>query len=122
MGPKPQKQTFPCEWTFRTGQWNFAQTVNILEAPQATKRGSENYIGQDGVDLEMNLNGSRSIIDDDILDDMAERTLKRRGMVMCATVQLVSMCFIMVVLLVLKNDCLLSEVGAWCFQIQCCVM
>jgi hypothetical protein len=26
--------------------------------------------GQDGVDLEMNLNGGRSIIDDDNLDDM----------------------------------------------------
>ncbi|KAF9669869.1 hypothetical protein SADUNF_Sadunf13G0009400 [Salix dunnii] len=107
--------------------------------------------GQDGDDLEMNLNGGRSIIDDDNLDDMvvesvnelaqimkdlsvlvidqgtivdridyniqnvattveeglkqlqkADRTQKRGGMVMCATV-LVIMCAVMLVLLILKT-------------------
>ncbi|KAJ6995922.1 hypothetical protein NC653_012717 [Populus alba x Populus x berolinensis] len=121
-----------------------------LRKKQSTylKRLRQQKEGQDGVDLEMNLNGSRSIIDDDNLDDMksgsvlyflvlfmslllifgtivdridyniqnvattveeglkqlqkAERTQKRGGMVMCATV-LVIMCFIMLVLLVLKT-------------------
>lgn len=150
-----------------------------LRKKQSTylKRLRQQKEGQDGVDLEMNLNGGRSIIDDDNLDDMvfnehqmaklkrseaftverereiqqvvesvnelaqimkdlsvlvidqgtivdridyniqnvattveeglkqlqkAERTQKRGGMVMCATV-LVIMCFIMLVLLVLKT-------------------
>ncbi|KAG6774996.1 hypothetical protein POTOM_018418 [Populus tomentosa] len=130
------------------------QNLSIeLRKKQSTylKRLRQQKEGQDGVDLEMNLNGSRSIIDDDNLDDMvvesvnelaqimkdlsvlvidqgtivdridyniqnvattveeglkqlqkAERTQKRGGMVMCATV-LVIMCFIMLVLLVLKT-------------------
>ncbi|KAB5556177.1 hypothetical protein DKX38_007086 [Salix brachista] len=124
-----------------------------LRRKQSTylKRLRQQKEGQDGVDLEMNLNGGRSIIDDDNLDDMvvesvnelaqimkdlsvlvidqgtivdridyniqnvettieeglkqlqkAERTQKRGGMVMCATA-LVIMCFIMLVLLVLKT-------------------
>ncbi|KAF9681525.1 hypothetical protein SADUNF_Sadunf05G0010700 [Salix dunnii] len=124
-----------------------------LRRKQSTylKRLRQQKEGQDGVDLEMNLNGGRSIVDDDNLDDMvvesvnelaqimkdlsvlvidqgtivdridyniqnvattieeglkqlqkAERTQKRGGMVMCATV-LVIMCFIMLVLLVLKT-------------------
>ncbi|CAI0459708.1 unnamed protein product [Linum tenue] len=125
-----------------------------LRKKQSTylKRLRQQKEGQDGVDLEMNLNGNRSRIDDeDGLDDMvvesvnelaqimkdlsvlvidqgtivdridynvqnvattveeglkqlqkAERSQKQGGMVMCATV-LVIMCFIMLVLLILKE-------------------
>ncbi|KAH9755432.1 Syntaxin-43 [Citrus sinensis] len=150
-----------------------------LRKKQSTylKRLRQQKEGQDGVDLEMNLNGGRSIMEDDDLDDMvfnehqmaklkkseaftverereiqqvvesvnelaqimkdlsvlvidqgtivdridyniqnvattvdeglkqlqkAERTQKKGGMVMCATV-LVIMCFVMLVLLILKE-------------------
>ncbi|CAI0551625.1 unnamed protein product [Linum tenue] len=125
-----------------------------LRKKQSTylKRLRQQKEGQDGVDLEMNLNGNRSRMDDeDGLDNMvvesvnelaqimkdlsvlvidqgtivdridynvqnvattveeglkqlqkAERTQKQGGMVMCATV-LVIMCFIMLVLLILKE-------------------
>ncbi|KAJ6974205.1 syntaxin-41 [Populus alba x Populus x berolinensis] len=124
-----------------------------LRKKQSTylKRLRQQNEGQDGDDLEMNLNGGRSIIDDDNLDDMvvesvnelaqimkdlsvlvidqgtivdridyniqnvattveeglkqlqkAERTQKRGGMVMCATV-LVIMCAVMLILLILKT-------------------
>ncbi|KAH9689592.1 Syntaxin-43 [Citrus sinensis] len=75
-----------------------------LRKKQSTylKRLRQQKEGQDGVDLEMNLNGGRSRMEDDDLDDMAERTQKKGGMVMCATV-LVIMCFVMLVLLILKE-------------------
>ncbi|RYR40185.1 hypothetical protein Ahy_A09g045890 [Arachis hypogaea] len=84
--------------------------------------------GQDGVDLEINMNGSKSTYEDDDLDNMifnehqmaklkkteaftverekeiqqAERNQKKGGMVMCATVLLI-MCLVMLVLLILKE-------------------
>ncbi|CAN1200417.1 SYP43 [Linum perenne] len=124
-----------------------------LRKKQSTylKRLRQQKEGRDGVDLEMNLNGNKTRVDDDSLDGMvvesvnelaqimkdlsvlvidqgtivdridynvqtvattvekglkqlqkAERTQKQGGMVMCATV-LVIMCFIMLVLLILKE-------------------
>ncbi|TYI46864.1 hypothetical protein E1A91_D13G133900v1 [Gossypium mustelinum] len=128
-----------------------------LRKKQSTylKRLRQQTEGQDGVDLEMNINGNRSYAENDDLDDMifsehqmaklkqnealtverereiqqgtivdridyniqnvattveeglkqlqkAERTQKQGGMVMCATV-LVIMCFVMLVLLILKE-------------------
>ncbi|KAK7850844.1 syntaxin-43 [Quercus suber] len=124
-----------------------------LRKKQSTylKRLRQQKEGQDGVDLEMNLNGSRSITEDEDLDNIvvesvnelaqimkdlsvlvidqgtivdridhniqtvattveeglkqlqkADRTQKQGGMVMCATA-LIIMCFVMLVLLILKE-------------------